>query len=115
MAKAVQKNDMDEFESNVVEMGGNLTDLLEQIGEASERILQIEKEVKALNDEKKALREKMESLGIPKKSFDASFAYNKLSPKQKEGYDNGYKLCRKGMGCPISEQIDLFGNKSEKK
>ena len=111
MANAAKKESKDA--QNVIAMGGNLTNVLDKLATAKERILQIEKEVKALNDEKKAIREGVEALGIGKRGFDNAFTYSKMSPEQREGYDDSYRLSREAFGMPIKDQLDLF--KSDKK
>lgn len=98
---------------NVVEMGGNISGLLESVAKARDKIINIDAKIKELQADKKAIRESMESKGITKKAFDKALAYFRESPEQREGFDTSYAIAREGMGLPIKgEQLGLF-NKDE--
>jgi N-acyl-D-aspartate/D-glutamate deacylase len=97
-----------EKQHNVVELGGNISGLLESVATARDKIIQLKKKRMEINSEIKAIREGMEAKGIVKKSFDLALSYFEASPEQREGLDEGYLLAREGMGLPVKgAQLEL--------
>lgn len=97
---------------NIIEMGGNLTKVLETISDVKSKIDQLDKEIKEKQAEKKALRERVEAIGITKTGFDAALAYSRMSPKQREGYDMAYMTARKAFNLDVDfKQMELFKDK----
>jgi hypothetical protein len=108
MAKAKKKENEDVV--NVVQMGGNIRGLHDEIKSSYDKIEQWKKERKAINDQIKAEREKMEARGITKLAFDAAMSYVNLDQEKREGFDTAYLIAREGLGQPVKgAQADLFG------
>jgi len=103
MAKAQQK------EQNVVEMGGNISGLMEGIASARDKIIELKKKRGEINAEIKAVRESMEAKGVQKRAFDLALSYFESAPEQREGFDSSYLLAREGMGMKVKgAQLDLL-------
>lgn len=102
-------------QANIVEMGGNIGPIMEDIANARDRIIELEKERKAINDEITAIRADLEAKGLPKKAQAAALAYFKLDADQRKGFDEGYLLLREGMGLPMKgAQLDLALEQAKK-
>lgn len=117
MTRAKRKEDAKEAvaaEDKMLQMGGNIQGLQEEIKNSKEKIDQWKKERKAINDQIKAEREKMEAKGITKRAFDAAMSYVDLTEDQQAGYDNAYIVAREALGKPIAgAQIDFLFEASQ--
>ena len=107
-------NSKSEKTQNIVEMGGNISNVLEKIAKTRDEIIKLKQKRAEINAEIKAKREAMEDQGITKKAFDLSLSYFEADPEQREGFDQAYILAREGMGLPVKgAQLDFFEKKEK--
>jgi len=96
-------------QSNVLEIGGNLTKLKKDIARAHQQLTDIEAKRSALNSEAEAIRADIEEKGIGRKAFAAARSIFKTEAEKRTGFDEAYLIAREAMGIPV--QGDLFGTK----
>ena len=107
-------NTKSEKTQNVVEMGGNISNVLEKVAKARDEIIKLKNKRSEINAEIKAKREAMEALGVTKKAFDLALNYFEADPEQREGFDQAYIVAREGMGLPVKgAQLDFFEKKEK--
>lgn len=118
MAKtsAAESKKNEKAQKNVVEMGGNITGLMEDIAKKRDEVIDLKKKRSEINAKIKEKIEAMNAKGITRDAFRAALSHFEASPEQREGYDLAYALAREGMGQPIrGEQLSLLDDNNNKK
>lgn len=111
MAKtsAAESKKNERMQKNVVQMGSNITGMMDDIAKKRDEIIDLKKKRSEINAKIKEKMEAMNAKGITKDAFRAALSYFEAATEQREGYDLAYSLAREGMGLPIQgEQLSLL-------
>ena len=84
--------------------GSNLTAIKRDLLKAKNQVLDINRKIKELQAEKQHVRDGVETMGIPKKAFDAAIRVAEMDADKRQAYDFGYEITRDAVGA----QMDLF-------
>lgn len=102
-----KKNPEGHEQHNIVQMGGNISGLLEEIKRERDKVIALKKKRSEINAQIAESRARMEAKGITKWAFDSALAYFEADVDKRQGFDEAYAIAREGMGLAF-KQGDLF-------
>ena len=92
--------------AEVVEMGDNVSHIEEIIQACVKDLAEIDAQRKKLNKEAADIREVIKDKGIDKDAFKDVYGYFKKQRHQRDGYDEGHKVCFDALNN--AQTKDLF-------
>lgn len=90
----------------------NSADIKNFIYEMAEQYSDCDEQSAKLNEERQEIRDRIKAKGISVKAFMHEYQYFKLAMYEKDGYDDGRRICHEALNKAKSG--DLFAWKAEK-